>query len=247
MDKMIFTMINSLKSIKTKQMYNAHEISNVITPGFKRAFREEVVSRDISVEGSLASRAIPVSSPTNNVDMTPGALMITDRPLDIYVNGEGALAVIADDGSEHYTRRGDLRLNDDGVLVNGRGHVMMDVGGGSIQVPMGSNLSILNDGMVTMIPRGQDQEQVIGQLKLVNTEGVPLKLRVDGLYDSGPEKLPQDAGVLVTSKALEGSSVNAIDSMVRMIELSRQYEMSVNMLKQVREVDTASASTMRLS
>ncbi|MCP4930218.1 MAG: flagellar biosynthesis protein FlgF, partial [Gammaproteobacteria bacterium] len=48
------------------------------------------------------------------------------------------------------------------------------------------------------------------------------------------------------TKALEGSSVNAIDSMVRMIELSRQYEMSVQMLKQAREVDSGSASTMRM-
>jgi flagellar basal body rod protein FlgF len=32
-----------------------------------------------------------------------------------------------------------------------------------------------------------------------------------------------------------------------MIELSRQYEMSVNMLKQAREVDSAGASTMRMN
>jgi flagellar basal body rod protein FlgF len=35
--------------------------------------------------------------------------------------------------------------------------------------------------------------------------------------------------------------------MVKMIALSREYEMTVNMIKNAREVDAASASTMRLN
>jgi flagellar basal body rod protein FlgF len=41
--------------------------------------------------------------------------------------------------------------------------------------------------------------------------------------------------------------VTVVDSMVRMITLSRQYEMAVNMIKNAREVDAASASLMRLN
>ncbi len=246
MDKLIFTMLNSMKSVQTKQMANAHEIANVVTPGFKRAFREEVNSRDIHVEGAFHSRALPVSKANNIVDMKPGALMVTGKPTDVYVQGEGAMAVVGPQGKELYTRRGDINIGVNKELVNGRGQVLMEAQGGPIIVPPGSQLEINSEGQVTYIPVGGGERQIIGNLKIVNTAGVILRNREDGLLESDQPKLPVDAGIKLTTKALEGSSVNAIDSMVRMIELSRQYEMSVQMLKQAREVDTASASTMRM-
>lgn len=247
MDKLIFTMLNSMKSVQTKQMANAHEIANVVTPGFKRAFREETNSRDIHVPGALHSRAVPVSSQSNVVDMTPGALMVTGNPMDVYVEGEGALAVVGDDGSELYTRRGDIRIGADKTLVNGRGQVLMDATGGPITIPPGSMLEINTEGQVTMMPAGGGERQQVGTLKIVDTTGVVLRNREDGLLEGDQPNLPVAPEIKVTPKAIEGSSVNAIDSMVRMIELSRQYEMSVNMLKQAREVDSAGASTMRMS
>ena len=247
MDKLIFTMLNSMKSVQTKQMANAHEIANVVTPGFKRAFKAETNSRDIHIPGALHSRAVPVSSMSNIVGMAPGALMVTGNPMDVYVEGEGVLAVVADDGSELYTRRGDLRIGANNEIVNGRGQVLMDAGGGPIVVPPGSQLEINADGQVSMMPMGGGDRVQIGELKIVNSAGVELRNREDGLLESGQENLPVDPSIKLSPKAIEGSSVNAIDSMVRMIELSRQYEMSVNMLKQAREVDSAGASTMRMS
>lgn len=35
MDKLIFTVLNSIKSTQTRQTNNAHEIANVATPGFR--------------------------------------------------------------------------------------------------------------------------------------------------------------------------------------------------------------------
>ena len=247
MDKLIFTMLNSMKSVQTKQMYNAHEIANVVTPGFKRAFREEVNSRDIHIEGTLNSRAVPVSSQSNVVDMTPGALMITGNPMDVYVEGEGVLAVVGDDGTELYTRRGDLRLSPNQEVMNGRGQIMMGIDGQPIVVPVGSQLEVNADGFVSIMPAGGDVRREIGQLKVVDAANATLSNREDGLLESNQGALPPDANIKLTVKAIEGSSVNAIDSMVRMIELSRQYEMSVNMLKQAREVDAAGASTMRMT
>ncbi|MBT7329569.1 MAG: flagellar biosynthesis protein FlgF, partial [Oceanospirillaceae bacterium] len=46
MDKMIFTMLNSMKNVQHKQTNNAHEIANVITPGFKKSFSEQTKSLD---------------------------------------------------------------------------------------------------------------------------------------------------------------------------------------------------------
>jgi flagellar basal body rod protein FlgG len=57
---------------------------------------------------------------------------------------------------------------------------------------------------------------------------------------------PADASVRIVSGALEGSNVNVADTMVRMIELSRQFDMHMKTLRTVEENARNSASLMRL-
>ena len=246
MDKMIFTMLSSMKNVQLKQSNNAHAIANVVTPGFKNSFSEQTRSLDVYIPGALNSRAMPVSKASNVVDMNPGALMVSGRALDIYVNELGAIAVQGPDGQDLYTRRGDLSVSAAGMMVTGIGHLVLG-DNGPITVPEGTNISIANDGTINMIPTGASQEVKVGRIKLVDTANEKMLIREDGLYQLAQGQLQASAGVKITAKALEGSNVNVVDSMVRMISLSRQYEMSVNMIKNAREVDAASASTMRLN
>jgi len=246
MDKMIFTMLNSMKNVQIKQTNNAHEIANVVTPGFKQSYSEQTKSLDVHIPGAFNSRAMPVSKATNVVDMNPGALMVSGRALDVYVNGLGAIVVQGPDGQDLYTRRGDLSVSAAGMMVTGIGHLVLG-DNGPITVPEGTNISIANDGTINMIPTGASQEVKVGRIKLVDTANEKMLIREDGLYQLAQGQLQASAGVKITAKALEGSNVNVVDSMVRMISLSRQYEMSVNMIKNAREVDAASATTMRLN
>lgn len=246
MDKMIFTMLNSMKNVQAKQTNNAHEIANVATPGFKKSYSEQTKSLDVHIPGAYNTRAVPVSKATNVVDMNPGALMLSGRTLDVYINNAGALAVQGPDGQDLYTRRGDLSVSANGQLVTGNGNLVLG-DNGPITIPEGSNLSIATNGSVNMVPRGAAQEVAIGRLKLVDTKDQDMLIREDGLYQLAAGELPASAEITLTPKALEGSNVNVVDSMVRMITLSRQYEMSVNMIKNAREVDAASASVMRLT
>jgi flagellar basal-body rod protein FlgF len=246
MDKMIFTMLNSMKNVQNKQSNNAHEIANVVTPGFKKSYSEQTRSLDVHIPGTFNTRAMPVTNATNVVDMNPGALMVSGRALDVYVNTSGAIAVQGPEGQELYTRRGDLTISADGQLMTGTGSLVLG-DGGPITIPGGSNISITNDGSVNMIPQGANAEVTVGRIKLVDTKDTEMLIREDGLYQVREGALPASADITLTTKALEGSNVTVVDSMVRMITLSRQYEMSVNMIKNAREVDAASASLMRLN
>ena len=58
---------------------------------------------------------------------------------------------------------------------------------------------------------------------------------------------PPDASVTLVSGALEGSNVNAVDAMVNMIELARQFEMQVKLMKTAEENDQSSTSLMRIA
>jgi len=246
MDKMIFTMLNSMKNVQNKQSNNAHEIANVVTPGFKKSYSEQTQSLDVHIPGTFNTRAMPVTNATNVVDMNPGALMVSGRALDVYVNTSGAIAVQGPEGQELYTRRGDLTISADGQLMTGTGSLVLG-DGGPITVPSGSNISITNDGSVNMIPQGANAEVTVGRIKLVDTKDTEMLIREDGLYQVREGTLPASADITLTTKHWKAVTSTVVDSMVRMITLSRQYEMSVNMIKNAREVDAASASLMRLN
>jgi flagellar basal-body rod protein FlgF len=235
-----------MKNVQTKQTNNAHEIANVVTPGFKKSFSEQTRSLDVHIPGAYNSRAMPVSKATNLVNMDPGALMVTGRDLDVYVNGLGAIAVQGPQGQDLYTRRGDLSVAAGGALVTGTGHLVLG-DDGPITIPRGTNLSITTNGTVELIPAGGREAVTVGRIKLVDTTGQKLLIKENGLYQPEQGELPASAEITLASKTLEGSNVNVVDSMVRMISLSRQYEMAVNMIKNAREVDAAGASTMRLT
>jgi flagellar basal-body rod protein FlgF len=246
MDKMIFTMLNSMKNVQTKQTNNAHEIANVVTPGFKKSFSEQTTSLDVHIPGAHNSRAMPVSKATNLVNMDPGALMVTGRELDVYISGVGAIAVQGPQGQELYTRRGDLSVGAGGALVTGTGDLILG-DNGPITVPQGTNVTVTTGGTIRLIPAGANESVAVGRIKLVDTTGQKMLIRESGLYQAVQGELPASAEITLASKTLEGSNVNVVDSMVRMISLSRQYEMAVNMIKNAREVDAAGASTMRLT
>jgi flagellar basal-body rod protein FlgF len=54
-------------------------------------------------------------------NMDPGTITPTGRPLDVALQGSALLAVQAQDGSEAYTRRGDLAISPTGVLKTATG------------------------------------------------------------------------------------------------------------------------------
>ena len=66
--------------------------------------------------------------------------------------GEAMLSVQAADGSEAYTRRGDLAVSPNGVLVNGEGFAVVGEDG-PIALAPGSDVSIGPDGAVLVRSR----------------------------------------------------------------------------------------------
>ena len=79
--------------------------------------------------------------------------------------------------------------------------------------------------------------------------GIPAR-RPDGLYS--PLGLPPGSDFangpqpnVVTSNSLEGSNVNAVYGMTRMIDQSRSFESQIRAIKQAKELDESSATLMK--
>lgn len=246
MDKLVYTAANALKSRMAAQAAIANNIANASTTGF-RADRINFDSMMVTNGQQLNSREMAAEAVVD-ADRTPGALQQTGRNLDVAVTGDQWIAVQASDGSEAYTRRGDLEVTNTGVLQTGDGHPVMGQSG-PITLPPADKIMIGSDGTISIIPQGDTSGQPaeVDRIKLVSTKGSQTSKGLDNLlHVTGGGTLPGDLDAKVSSGFLEGSNVNLTQSLVDMIENQRAYEVQANLLKEAKNMDEGGASVMRL-
>lgn len=245
MDKLLYVAMSGAKQTMFAQAVNANNLANVSTKGYRGDFS---VFQSMPVNGPGYASRVYTSTEQAGVNFSPGSLMTTGRELDIAVRGEGWIAVQAPDGTEAYTRAGDLHVGAGGQLVNGSGFPVLG-NGGPIAVPPYEKIEIGADGTISIRPVGQSATAlaIVDRIKLVDGNFDRLIKDENGLMrpkDGIP--LIADAAIEVVSGVAEGSNVGAVDAMVNMIELSRQFEMQVKMMKQAEELDASATEILRL-
>lgn len=248
MDHLVYVAAGGAREIMLAQAANSNNLANASTAGF-RADLIMAKSSYLSGQG-VGSRAYP-SMENNGVDLRQGIMTATGRDLDIAINGEGWIAVAGTDGSEALSRRGDLRVTELGQLLDGAGRSILG-NSGPIALPPFSDIAIAKDGTVSIVPLGEDPNTlaVIDRIKLVNPDVSDVEKGFDGLIrvkQPDDEPLEADASVTITPGSLESSNVSSVSSMVQMIELSRQFEQQVKIMKTAEQLDRASAELMSIS
>ena len=252
MDRLAFNAVAAINEQRVARQMATNEMANATTVGFKRSFESSV--RAIEVEGAgLKTRFQPQSFTEDFISMKAGPVMVTGNDLDISLSAHSVLGVTAPDGTLAFTRRGDLRVNAAGALETGNGNVVRAQGGGALTVPLGVKVTINADGSVY----GIDPAQVgtvapvlIGNLLLRDSSTTPLQRREDGLFavagaPKGQDITPGPIKPGLTSGALEGSNVNAIGVMVKMMDQARSFEQQVNMIKESKSCDESGATMMK--
>jgi flagellar basal-body rod protein FlgF len=247
MDELIYVAMNGAKQLERAQAMASHNLANANTVGFRAQMH---MFQGVDVEGPGYETRVNTLVTPGGWSGAKGALMTTGNELDVAVSDSGWLAVQAPDGSEAYTRAGDLRVTALGVLTTGAGHPVLGENGGPVAVPPHSKLSVGGDGTISVISKGQGAETMasVARLKLVDPPADDLFKGEDGLmhtYDGN--KVDADADVRLTTGVLETSNVNVVDAMVNMIGISRQYEMQVKMMNMANENASAATSLMRMS
>jgi flagellar basal-body rod protein FlgF len=244
MDRFLYVAMSGAKESLRAQTANNNNLANASTTGF-RADLSAFQARAVTGAG-YASRAYATNS-TTGWDQSFGAVLTTGRDLDVAVQGPGWIAVQAKDGSEAYTRAGDLSIDPSGILVNGSGHPVVG-SAGPITVPEYTAISVATDGTVSIVPLGQPSTTTadIGRIKLVNPDVKSLQRGADGLFRATGEPPQADASVHMVSGAIEGSNVNTANAMVNMIELSRHFELQVKAMRAAEENGAASAQLLKM-
>ncbi|NBT69586.1 MAG: hypothetical protein EBT78_17700 [Betaproteobacteria bacterium] len=253
MDRLAFTAAAAINEQRLARQVLSHEMANMTTTGFKRSY--EVSMKAFRAEGEgFDSRFQPQAAHTDFIQLKPGPLMATGRELDILMNDKTVMGVTGTNGELAFTRRGDLSLNSDGGLQTGVGHLVRGESNGPITVPPGFRVSIADDGGVYASDPAQPGAPVqvlIDKLMLRDASQTLLTRREDGLFKahekpSGSDFASGPIATKVTPRALEGSNVNPMESMVKLIEQSRSFEHQVRVIKESKTNDESGASMIKL-
>jgi len=180
MDTSLYVAMSGAKQAMLAQAVNSHNLSNANTTGFKADLSQ---FRSMPVYGAGLPSHVYAMAERPGIDFEKGTIQTTGRELDVSIQGEGWLAVQAEDGTEAYTRAGDLRTTPDGLLVTGTGLPVMG-GGGPVTLPESEKVDIGVDGTISIIPLGDSAATLsaIDRIKLVNPSLADVEKGKDGLF-----------------------------------------------------------------
>lgn len=199
----------------------ANNIANAATTGYRQqgvVFSEFIV--DLPNQPSLSLSRAQV----RDTSQEQGVLTQTGGSFDLAIEGDGYFMVETAAGNR-LTRAGNFSPNAEGDLVTMRGDRVLDAGGAPIFIPPDiQGLNVASDGTISADGRP------LGQVGLYAPEAAGALTREGGVlfgFD-GPVGPATDARVL--QGFLEGSNVNAIDQMARLVEIQRAYELGQSFL-----------------
>lgn len=200
----------------------ANNLANAGTTGYKRDLQFLRLLTDKQIELSRRkSRGAPVQTFVEDqyTDFSQGELSETGNRLDIAISGEGFFTLETPRGTA-YSRNGSFTINEDNLLVDYNGNIVMS-DSGAISVN-GSEININRNGEIE-VDGGN-----VGKLRIVTFEDLT-KLRKAGnslyipLDESVIPEVPRKS-YIISQGYLETSNVNLISEMITMITLGKEFD-----------------------
>lgn len=209
----------------------AHNLANMNTTGFKaeRMMFVDHVERSRSGDFIADQRLSFVRDVASYRDTAVGPISQTGNDLDVAINGDGYFVVQGQNGEE-YTRNGSFQLDSGGQLVTHAGKpVLSDAGAPIFFSQADTTISIAGDGTVST-ENGQ-----LGKLRVVTFANEQELTAVEGGFYTSEQQPTDKLDAQLAQGALESSNIQPILEMTRMIEVSREYSRSQDILKREDE------------
>lgn len=227
MDNALYVGLSRQITLQREMDIVANNIANADTSGFK------VESLMLKVDPEAPAVTAGGPKPVKFVaaagvarDFGQGGLRRTDAPMDLAIEGKGFFKVTTPDG-ERFTRDGRFRTDTQGHLVTQDGLPVADDGGGEITIdPEKGQISVSADGVVS-----QGSERV-GKVGVFTFDNLSVLEKAGGNLLQNTSNLQPQATTdsKVRQGMLEGSNVNPVMEITRMIEVSRAYEQIAKMM-----------------
>lgn len=227
MENSIYLGLSRQMVLRTNMDIVANNIANMNTSGFRgqNPVFEEYISDPRYNDDPLSF----VHDYGQYQLTTPGSIEQTGNPLNIALNGPGFIGIEMPGGDTGYTRDGNFHKREDGTLVTSAGYPVLGQGGPILIPANATEVSIDERGVVS------DQNGSIGQIQVVEFENEQILEPVgNNLYVTEGQGIPAEK-TRVAQGFLEGSNVNAVVEMTRMIEISRDFQSMQRVLETEHE------------
>ncbi|MCI2394752.1 flagellar hook-basal body complex protein [Aliiroseovarius sediminis] len=228
MDNIGYTTLTRQSGLMREMQSVANNIANASTTGFRREgiiFSEYVSALD-GDDPSLSMATANVRA----LDLQQGGLTQTGGTFDFAIEGDGFFMVDGPDG-QFLTRAGSFTPSALGELSTPDGYRLLDGGGAPVFVPPDArSVSVASDGTLSVDGRAVAQIGLylpVDQNDLLHREGVRFEA------PGGVEPALVEASIL--QGFIEGSNVNPITEVARMIEVQRSYELGQKFLEKEDE------------
>jgi flagellar basal-body rod protein FlgF len=227
MDNLQLIAMQTQRVMQRRLETAANNLANVSTHGFKAdALLTEMDSRRPARSTALPTDVRFVRDVGLTRNMLQGPITTTGEPLDVAIEGAGFFAVQGPGGETLYTRDGAFRMDDAGQLVTGDGAPVLNAGGAPLVFdPQGERPQIGADGAITIA--GAEVGR-LGVTAFADEGG--LEKVGDNLWAPKATATAPFEGKVVQG-ALEGSNVNPVLELTRIIEISRAYESAARIVR----------------
>jgi flagellar basal-body rod protein FlgF len=198
----------------------ANNLANSSTGGYKSdgefftLFTSEAAGEDASGPSS-----VPMIQ-RQWTDFAQGLLEPTNNPLDFGLSGKGFFVVQGPSGPL-YTRNGNFRFSNSGALVTNEGYPLLQQNGQPFKANTSLPLLVSRDGDISQSGKS------IGSIKVAefgNSAGLT-KFGSNYFSNTTGEEPIDASGAQIYQGKIEASNVSASHGAVRIVGLSRQFEM----------------------
>jgi flagellar basal-body rod protein FlgF len=213
----------------------ANNIANAATSGYHA---ERVSFREVLTRAKAPDQMMVQTSTGKTLDSQAGALLETNNPLDVALEGDGMFSVQTPQGAA-YTRAGNFQLDSQGTLVTQDGNkVLGDNNQPILLPPAATNISVGQDGSITA------DGQPVGKLKLVTFNAAQLKRTGGNLFTASGAPLAGAPVPTVRSGMLESSNVNIVHGVVDLVKVQRNYESLMRVVQGFHDIDDRAAKEL---
>lgn len=227
----------------------ANNLVNMNTTAFKKARTsfKDVYANELNKMsesgGSLTGNVLPSGVAVTGTErvFSEGEYKNTGNALDWAIRGSGFFEVLLPDGSSAFTRAGQFRINDEGVVTTVEGYPLSQ----NIEIPDGATqLSVDASGVVRAVLPGDTAQQEIAQLELARfTNPGALKPLGNALFvvseNSGEARMSkpgEDGSGAVAQGFVETSNVQLNEELLSLMVAQRGYEASSKVVQASDEI-----------
>ena len=232
MDNTLYVSLSRQMTLRREMDIIANNIANVDTTGFK--VENLMVRTEPAAPASMKDGPNPVKFVLDDGvarDFTQGSFRTTGGAFDLAIEGKGFFKVETASG-DRYTRDGRFTLSPEGRLTTQEGDPVMGEGGEIVVDPAKGQVAIAQDGTISQA------DEKIGKVAvfLFDDRSVLDKDRGNLFKNTSNAEPVPDTASRVRQGMLEGSNVNPILQITRMIEVSRAYESVVKTMENTADL-----------